>query len=111
MIIRNPPRLNSPSNVYQFLVSELFGWMKDLCTGLIRLDFLENFQSFRVSDLVIPAGGTALITNPLPFVPSTRLIVRQIGNGVVTDGTWTIQTLQMINNGAVPVTVSIIFFR
>lgn len=111
MIVKNPPKISSPSNIYQFLMSEMFTWMKDICTGLIRLDFLENFQSYRVTGLLIAAGDTVNITNPLPFIPRTRLIVKQTGNGLVTDGEWTIQVLKLINNGADPVTVSVIFFR
>lgn len=111
MIIKNPPKLASSSNIAPYLQNDLFSWMKDVATGLIRLDFKDNFQSFRVNDLTIDAGQEVRITNILPFVPSARIIVRQTGNGLVTDGVWDIQILRLINNGAVPVTISVIFFK
>ncbi len=63
-----------------------------------------------MSNLLIPAGQTVLITNALPVLPSSRLIVRQTGNGLVTDGVWDIKFLRLINNGAVDVTISVIFY-
>lgn len=111
MIPRNPPKLSSNVNISSYLQNELWGWMKDIVTGMIRLDFLDNFQSQRVNNLVIPAGQTVQITNVKPYVPSARIIVKQTGNGLVTDGEWDIQTLRLINNGAVPVTISVIFFK
>lgn len=111
MIVKNPPKLASSGNLGQYLRNEMFAWSKNVTTALIRLDFLDNFQSFRVNELTIQPGETVRITNPLPFVPSARIIVRQVGNGLITDGDWDIQILRLINNGAVPVTISVIFFK
>ena len=111
MIPKNPPKLSSNLNVAPYLQNELWAWMKDVVTGLIRLNFVENFQSQRTNNITIDAGQEARITNTLPFIPSARIIVRQTGNGLVTDGVWDIQILRLINNGAVPVTISVIFFK
>lgn len=111
MITKNPPKLASSSNIAGYLQNELWSWMKDISSGLVRLNFSDNFQSMRINNLTIPAGDTARITNSLPFIPSARIIVRQTGNGLVTDGDWDIQILRLINNGAVPVTISVIFFK
>ena len=111
MIPKNPPKLSSSTNIANYLQNELWAWMKDISTGLIRLTFLDNFQSQRFENITIGPGDTARLTNTLPFVPSARIIVRQTGNGLVTDGDWDIQILRLINNGAVPVTISVIFFK
>ena len=109
-IIPNPPRLAASGSAAKYVQTELFSWFKNVTSALLRLTFTDNFSSFLVTDLTIPAGGTATITNQLRSIPSYRLIARQIGNGLVTDGDWTINTVQLINNGAVPVTISVIFF-
>ena len=110
MIFNNPPKLPSASGVARYVQTDLFSWFKNLSSGLLRLNLLENFEAFRVSDLLIPAGETILITNALTVLPTSRLIVRQTGNGLVTDGTWDIKVLRLINNGAVDVTISVIFY-
>jgi len=111
MIFNNPPRLISPVNSEKYLQNDLWGWMKNLSSGLIRLNLVENFEAARLNDLTIDAGATVTFGNPLPFVPSSRIIVRQVGDGVITDGTWSMQSLSLKNNGAVAVTISIIFYR
>ncbi len=109
-IFNNPPRLAAVSNVGKYIQTELFSWFKNVTSGLLRLTFTDNFSSFLVADLTIAAGATATITNQLRSIPSYRIVARQTGNGLVTDGNWTISTLELINNGAVPVTISVIFF-
>jgi len=111
MITKNPPKLSSSSNIAPYLQNDLWSWMKDISSGLLRLDLVENFQAQRVNNIVIPPGEEVRITNSLPFIPTARIIVRQTGNGLVTDGVWDIQILRLFNNGAVPVTISVIFFR
>jgi hypothetical protein len=82
-----------------------------LFAGLLKLSFKDNFQSFTVEELIIPAGAEVSITNQLGTIPTARLIVRQTGNGLVTDGVWGLQTVRLFNNGAVDVTITVIFFK
>lgn len=112
MIAKNPPRLPSVSGIAKYVQSDLFDWMLDLKSGINgKLNFDENFQSFLAENVVIGAGATALISNALNVVPNERYIVRQTGNGVITDGVWDINTLRLVNNGAVSVTISVRFFN
>jgi hypothetical protein len=111
MIPKNPPKPPSPKNLDGYIQNDLWAWMRDICTGLIRLDFSDNFQSQRFNDVEIDAGQTVELTNNRSYVPSSRIIIRQTGDGVITDGNWNIQTLRLINNGAVPVRISVIFFK
>ncbi len=111
MIFNNPPRLPHTSWVGQYVQTTLYGWFRNLQAGLLRLNLTENFEAFRQDDIVIAAGATVNITNALTIIPSSRLIVKQVGNGLVTDGDWNANVLQLINNGAVPVTISVIFYR
>lgn len=109
MIFNNPPRLPSAQSVGRYVQTDLYGWLKNLGAGLLRLNLTENFEAFRVENLVIPPGEVQ-ITNNLNVIPTSRIIVKQTGNGLVTDGTWDINFLRLINNGAVDVTISVIFY-
>ncbi len=111
MIFNNPPRLPSSTGVTKYLQVDLYSWMKSIFAGLLKLNFKDNFDSFTVADLTIPAGQEVNITNGLGFIPSGRLIVRQTGDGLVTDGVWDINIVRLFNNGAVDVVITVIFFK
>lgn len=111
MIVKNPPRLPSISGLSKYVQSDLFNWMLDVKSGINgKLTFDENFTSFLAENIIIDAGNTAEISNPLRVIPNERYIVRQTGNGVITDGTWDINTIRLVNNGSVSVTISVRFF-
>ena len=112
MIVKNPPRLPSVSGIAKYVQSDLFNWMLDVKAGINgKLNFNENFNSFLVENVTIQAGATAEIPNGLSVVPNERYIVRQTGNGVITDGTWDINTIRLFNNGTESVTISVRFFH
>ena len=48
MIIRTPPKLTNTTSVVKYITVDLWSWLKDLSIGLLKLDFIQNFQSFRV---------------------------------------------------------------
>lgn len=112
MIFNNAPKLGSNTNdgISRYLQGAIYGWCLNLITGLTRLSFGDNFESFTVRNLVIAAGATAVITNQLKITPSARLIVRQSGNSLLTDGDWDASAVRLINNGSDSVTVSVIYF-
>lgn len=112
MIFNNAPKLGSNTNIgiSKYLQSDMYGWFINLVTGLGKLSFGDNFESFQVTDLVIPAMTEVTITNALKITPSAKLIIRQQGNGLVTDGAWDSRAVRLFNNGAVSVTVSVIYF-
>lgn len=118
MLFKSPPRLVALSALARYLQTNLWNWMKDLSTGLVKLNFLENFATFRIDNLLIDAGAEVAIPNGLKnryigVIPSSRIVVRQQGNGVVTDGSqpWTSDLVYLKNEGAVPITISVIFFQ
>lgn len=112
MIANNPPRLPSREGIGKYVQSDLFAWLRNFTSGFNgRLSFDDNFPSFIAQDIEIEAGETAEIPNQLSVTPNERYIVRQIGDGVITDGTWDINTLRLVNNGAVTVTISVRFFH
>jgi hypothetical protein len=117
MLIKTPPKPSTIVDPGKYLQVLLYPWLLNISTGLRKLQFLDNFVSFSVVDLSIPSGQTATITNDFftrfpggQAVPSGRIIYKQTGNGVISDGIWTPETVQMINNGPSNVVTSIIFF-
>lgn len=112
MIIRNPPKLPSSKGIDKYVQIDLYAWLTNAIASINgNLDFDNNFNSFIVRDLEIAAGATALIDNQLRVVPTERYIVRQLGDGVITDGEWDLNTLRLLNNGAVDVIISVRFFH
>jgi len=111
MIIKQPPRLGSFAGIAPYVQSPLFSWMKSVASGLNgNLSFNDNFNSFVVRNVEIAAGATVNIDNQLGIIPNERYIVRQTGNGVITDGEWTRETLQLVNQGAETVVIDVRFF-
>lgn len=117
MLFKFPPKLGTKEVYIKYLQTDLWTWMRDLSVGLIKINFAENFESFRVENLVIKSGTEVAIANQLQSkannsIPTSRIIVRQIGNGLVTDGqAWTTNLVYLFNNGPDDVTVTVIFFK
>ena len=85
--------------------------IKELSTGLRRLTFSNNFESFETT-VTIPATSTVIIPNQLTFRPTKYIIVSQTGAGQVTkEADWTDNQLFLYNNGGSIVTITVIFFR
>jgi len=86
--------------------------LKELVTGLRRLTFLENFQSFRVT-VEIPATSEVAIENKIrDAIPTDRVIVRANNSSVVDgDTAWTKEHVYLKNTSATPATVTVIFFK
>jgi hypothetical protein len=118
MIIRTPPKLTNKSGVIKFIDVDLWSWLKDLSIGLLKINFTQNFQSFRVDNLVMPAGMEIAIPNGFRssypgIIPTARIIVRQQGDANIIDGTsvWTENQVYLRNPSANDATISVIFFK
>ena len=103
--------------VLKYLSVEMSVAVRDLFAGLQLLSFADNFSSFEVT-ATIGSGDTVTIPNRLATPNLKRLIVRQTGDGVITDGVqpngnvgWTKDFVYLKNNGAVDVTATVIFMR
>lgn len=115
MIVRTPPRLVNRKLVEKYLEVDLWTWMRDVTTAFSRINFLENFQSFLISNLSIPAGTEVPIKNQLPagVVPTGRIITRQTGDANIIDGVspWTANFLYLQNPSMNDAVVSVLFFQ
>lgn len=97
------------------------GYNEELLNELIeRVNFLgrnlslqSNFDGQIVENLTFTAGETKQIPHSLGKIPKFRIILRQEGNGVISDipSGWTDKSIKLINNGAVSVTATIMIVR
>lgn len=118
MIIRTPPKITNRNSVVKYVEIDLWSWLKELSIGLLKLDFRQNFQSFRVDGLQIPAATEVAIPNGFRtsypgVIPSSRIIVRQQGDANIIDGdtVWTENQVFLKNPSANNATISVIFFK
>jgi hypothetical protein len=118
MIIRTPPRITNKSIVLKYIDVDLWSWLKELYNGLFMINFNDNFQSFTVNNLTIPAGTEIAISNQFGLsypgsIPSGRIIVRQQGDANIIDGLtiWNEKQVFLRNPSANDATISVIFFK
>ena len=76
--------------------------LKELATGLKRLTFVENFESFETGTTTLAANTETAIRNELDFIPTKMIILKQTGNALITAGTteWTSNFLYIQNHDA-----------
>lgn len=70
-----------------------------------------NNNSQLLEDIEIGAGLGVTTAHRLGVVPKYRIIAKQVGNGLVTDGNFNSSNVTFINNGASSVTISVILFK
>ena len=93
-------------------LEDIVNLTRQLAVGLRDLTFGDNFTSFEET-VTITATSEHRFRNQLNSIPSKYMIVMQEGNGLVTKGTstWTDDFIYLYNNGAVSVTITVIFFK
>lgn len=115
---------------FSFSISKgLDDLVKKLTTGLGKLTFEDNMESFKVENITIPYSSSSVTTNPaltntvsisnkLTFIPSKYIIVSQEGHGIVTKGVnpdtgkgWDNKFVFLKNHGPDEVTLTVIFMR
>lgn len=118
MIIRTPPKITNRSSVVKYVEIDLWSWLKELSIGLLKLDFKQNFQSFTVENLKIPAGMEVSIPNGFRAaypgnIPTGRIVIRQQGDANIIDGnsSWTENQVYLRNPSANDAVVSVLFFK
>lgn len=105
-------QIASLDSVIKYLSVDLVFSLRELYTGLSRLSFADNFQSFQVT-LIIPASSEIPIRNRLPEVPSGKIILKDGGSSSVVDGDtpWDLNFVYLKNTSGSEVTVSVVFFK
>jgi hypothetical protein len=117
MKFNGPPKFYRGATFDKYLGSDLFSWMTNIFTGLSKLTFQENFQSFTVTK-TIPALTEVAIPNGFlnqapGAIPTQRIITRQTVANTVVDGptAWNANFVYLYNYGPLDVVVTVTFFR
>lgn len=93
-------------------LSEVFNDnMIEIATTLRHLSLYNNFDSNIIENVTIAAGETVRVPHNLRIVPENRIILRQTGNGLITDGEFTQNYIELINNGIEEVTVKVAILK
>lgn len=72
----------------------------------------SNFNCF-IANITIPATSSVKIEHFLGVIPKYRIILRQEGNGVISDipSGWDNKVITLYNNGAVEVKATVMIVR
>lgn len=116
--LRTPPKITNRNAVIKYIEVDLWSWLKDLSNRMLKINFKDNFQSFMVEKLSLPAGMEVSIPNQFRTaypgnIPSGRIIVRQQGDANILDGLneWTENHVYLRNPSANDAVVSVLFFK
>lgn len=93
-----------------FLLNKVIESYRNFNKGL---SIQSSFDGFIAENVVIPSLTKIKIQHFLGIRPKWRIILRQVGNGVLTDVTsdWDNKVIALYNNGAVEVTATIFIAR
>lgn len=77
-----------------------------------NLSLQSNFNC-QIIDVEFTAGQTKRVFHRLGIVPRYRLVLRQEGNGLITDVplSWTDKYITLVNNGAVAIKATIMLVK
>lgn len=79
------------------------------------LSIQSNFDGYIAENVVVPSTGLKKISiqHFLGVKPKWRIILRQEGNGVITDipSEWNDKVITLYNNGSVDVTLTVFIVR
>lgn len=106
-------RFLSEDEPNEYLLKHLNKFIDAFNGGINKLTIDDNIDGQIISDIIIPSGSEIAIAHKLRIKPRYRIILRQLGNGLITDGVteWTDTKIYLKNNGGVDVTVSICVMR
>lgn len=91
--------LNKTINAYNFLSK--------------FISFQSNMDGYIAEDISIAAGATVSIQHYLGVKPKWRIILKQEGNGVISDvpSQWNDKIITLTNNGSVSVIITVFIAR
>lgn len=82
----------------------------ELNSILNKLTISSNMDA-EVKTVIIPANTTVRVSHRFSTVPSYRLILKQVGGGYITDLNYTVNYIELKNNGATECTLTIAILR
>lgn len=94
-------------------VIEYYNEMVDSFNFFNKNISLQSNFNCQIIDVEFTAGQTKRVFHRLGIVPRYRLVLRQEGNGLITDVplSWTDKYITLVNNGAVAVNATIMLVK
>ena len=98
-------------------IADIVTALNDTITYINAFNKLTSLQSsfdcYMAKDVKITAGASIKIQHFLGITPKWRIILRQEGNGVISDipSGWNTEYITLKNNGAETVTISAMIVR
>lgn len=77
---------------------------------ILRSLTLTNLDG-QITTATIPANETLRVPHRLQLVPKYRIILKQVGGGVIEDGDFTKNYIELKNNGGTDAVVTIIIVK
>jgi hypothetical protein len=110
--VSQPKRYERVPEILGDVVEELNKIIDDLNFLLSNLGISGNLNGV-IREITIPATSEGTIFHYLQVIPKYRLILRQTGNGVITDvdSLWTKEKIVLYNNGASAVTITVAILK
>lgn len=84
--------------------------ISDLNDILQSLTLSYNFSAY-ITTTTIAAGATIKVPHKLRVIPSHRIILKQVGGGVITDLNYTENYIELNNGGGSSAEVTVAIFR
>lgn len=78
-----------------------------------QISIESNFNGYLINSITIGPSSKVIIQHSLGVIPKWRIILRQEGNGVISDvpSEWTNRVIALKNNGSETVIISLIILR
>lgn len=78
-----------------------------------KMSLSANFDGYIAENVTLPAATEVVVQHFLGITPKWRIILKQVGNGVITDvpTKWNDRYITLYNNGAVSVTATIFIVK
>jgi len=77
---------------------------------ILRSLTLVNLDG-EIKKVTLPAGETIRVSHRLQIKPKYRIILGQVGGGAITDGAFTSNYIELINNGGSDAVVSLVIVK
>jgi len=97
-------------------ITEMGDLIVEMNEKIVELNFilrqmtLSNLEG-DVKTVTIPAGRTIEISHRLKTIPAHRILLRQAGGGLITDGKFTPNYIELNNSGGTDATITIIILK
>jgi hypothetical protein len=97
-------------------ITEISSLVRELNNTIVELNFilsrftLSNLDG-EIKSVTIPASGTLVVSHRLKTIPRHRIILKQVGGGLITDGNFTPNYIELNNSGVSDAIITIIILK